>query len=65
MPTEVTGTTIDEMLDLMAKQINEVLNWTKAEGFAEAYRSAGGHARGLFQTAVFNLAARAERLRKG
>jgi ParB-like nuclease domain len=59
------GSTIDEMLELMAKQINEVLTWTKADGFAEAYRTAGGHARGLFQTAVFNLAARAERLRKG
>jgi ParB-like chromosome segregation protein Spo0J len=65
VPTEVTGATIDEMLDLMAKQIMEVLTWTKADGFADAYRSAGGHARGLFQTAVFNLAARAERLRKG
>jgi hypothetical protein len=65
VPTEVTGSTIDEMLELMAKQINEVLTWTKADGFADAYRSAGGHARGLFQTAVFNLAARAERLRKG
>lgn len=65
VPTEATGATIDEMLELMAKQINEVLTWTKADGFAEAYRSAGGHSRGLFQTAVFNLAARAERLRKG
>jgi ParB-like chromosome segregation protein Spo0J len=64
-PTEVTGSTIDELLEVMAKQINEVHTWTKAEGFADAYRSAGGHARGLFQTAVFNLAARAERLRKG
>lgn len=65
VPVEPDASTIDEMLDLMAKQINEVLTWTKAEGFADAYRTAGGHARGLFQTAVFNLAARAERLRKG
>lgn len=64
-PVDTAGSTIDEMLELMAKQINEVLTWTKAEGFADAYRTAGGHARGLFQTAVFNLAARAERLRKG
>jgi ParB-like chromosome segregation protein Spo0J len=65
VPTAVTGSTIDELLEVMARQINEVLTWTKADGFADAYRSATGHARGLFQTAVFNLAARAERLRKG
>jgi ParB-like chromosome segregation protein Spo0J len=65
VPVDVTGSTIDEMLELMAKQVNEVITWTKAEGFVEAYRSAGANARGLFQTAVFNLAARAERLRKG
>jgi hypothetical protein len=53
------------MLELMAKQVNEVVTWTKAEGFTEAYRSAGANSRGLFQAAVFNLAARAERLRKG
>jgi ParB-like chromosome segregation protein Spo0J len=64
-PTEVTGSTIDEMLELMAKQVNEVVTWTKVDGFTEAYRSASANARGLFQAAVFNLAARAERLRKG
>lgn len=62
---DTDGSTIEEMLELMAKQINEVLTWTKADGFSDAYRTASGHARGLFQTAVFNLAARAERLRKG
>ena len=65
VPVQADGSTIDEMLELMAKQVNEVVTWTKAEGFTEAYRVASANARGLFQAAVFNLAARAERLRKG
>ena len=56
--------TIDEMLALMAKQIMEVITWTQAEGFVDAYRTASGNARGLFQTAVIKLAARADQLRK-
>ena len=48
----------------MAKQIMEVITWTQAEGFTEAYRTASGNARGLFQTAVIKLAARADQLRK-
>ena len=60
-----TAPPIDEMLELMAKQVMEVVTWTQAEGFIEAYRSASANARGLFQAAVFNLAARAEQLRKG
>ncbi len=59
------GSNIDEMLEVMARQVNEVVTWTKAEGFNEAYRSASNNARGLFQAAVFSLASRAERLRKG
>jgi ParB-like chromosome segregation protein Spo0J len=65
VPVDADGSTIDEMLELMAKQVNEVVTWTKAEGFTDAYRAASANARGLFQAAVFNLAARAERLRKG
>lgn len=64
-PVDHSGATVDEMLELMARQVNEVVTWTKAEGFTEAYRTASANARGLFQAAVFNLAARAERLRKG
>jgi hypothetical protein len=64
-PVETTTGTIDEMLELMAKQVNQILKWTQAEGFSEAYRAATANARGLFQAAVFNLVARAERLRKG
>src|SRR5262249_6029611 len=54
-PEEPAGASIDEMLEMMAKQVNQVLTWTKAEGFADAYRTAGANARGLFQTAALNL----------
>jgi ParB-like chromosome segregation protein Spo0J len=64
-PAEASASTIDEMLEVMARQVTEVFTWTKAEGFTDAYRTASANARGLFQAAVFNLAARAERLRKG
>jgi ParB-like chromosome segregation protein Spo0J len=60
-----TASTIDEMLELMAKQVNQILKWTHAEGFAEAYRSASANARGLFQTAALNLYKRAGQLRQG
>ncbi len=65
VPTQATGATIDEMLELMAKQVSEVITWSKAEGFADAYRSAGGNARGLFQAAALNLYRRAGELRQG
>ena len=57
--------TIDEMLGLMTNQIMDVISWTKAEGFTDAYNTAGANARGLFDTAVIRLAARAGQLRKG
>jgi hypothetical protein len=63
-PVPPTAPTIDEMLSLMAKQVMEVIAWTQAEGFNEAYRSASGNARGVFQAAVIKLAARADQLRK-
>ena len=64
VPVDADGSTIDEMLELMAKQIMQVVTWTKAEGFLDAYRTASANARGLFQAAVFNLAARAEHCRR-
>jgi len=64
-PIEPAAPTIDEMLTLMTNQIMDVINWTKAEGFHEAYKTAGANARGLFDTAVIRLAARAGQLRKG
>jgi hypothetical protein len=63
-PVPSAAPTIDEMLSLMSKQVMEVISWTQAEGFTEAYRSAGANARGLFQAAVIKLAARADQLRK-
>ena len=36
-PVPSAAPTIDEMLALMAKQIMEVITWTQAEGFTEAY----------------------------
>ena len=64
-PVAVAAPTIDEMLAMMSRQVMEVVAWTQAEGFTEAYRSAGGNSRGLFQTAVIRLAARGDQLRKG
>ena len=64
-PVPAAAPTIDEMLQLMAKQVMEVITWTQAEGFTEAYRTAGGNARGLFQAAVIKLAARAGRSHRG
>jgi hypothetical protein len=43
----------------------ELVAWTHSEGFGEAYATASGHARGLFQSAVIKLAARGDQLRKG
>jgi hypothetical protein len=64
-PTEINSATIDEMLDLMTKQIMQVITWTQAEGFLDAYKNASPNARGLFHTAAIKLAARADQLRRG
>jgi hypothetical protein len=63
-PIDVPAPTIDELLELMARQIMQVVTWTQADGFLESYRTAGGNARGLFQSAVFKLSARANQLFK-
>lgn len=55
--------TIDEMLALMARQVQEVIQWTLADGFPEGYQSASPSARDLFQQVALQLAARAEQLR--
>jgi ParB/Sulfiredoxin domain len=60
----VSVSTINEMLEMMARQIMEVVNWTQAEGFTEAYRKASANSRGLFQSASIKLAARADQLRR-
>jgi ParB-like chromosome segregation protein Spo0J len=63
-PIAPSAPTIDEMLQLMARQVIEVVGWTNAEGFVDGYRVASANARGLFQSAVIKLAARADQLRK-
>lgn len=63
-PGDTEAPTMDEMLKMMARQIMEVVNWTNAEGFTDAYRAASANARGLFQSAAIKLAARADQLRK-
>jgi hypothetical protein len=63
-PIEVEAPTIDELLDVMAKQIVDVVGWTQAEGFVDSYRSASSNARGVFHAAVIKLAARADQLRR-
>jgi hypothetical protein len=63
-PIPPSAPTIDEMLALMTRQIIEVVHWTNADGFVEAYRTARANNRGLFQTAAIKLAARADQLRK-
>ncbi len=63
-PVAAAAPTIDEMLELMARQLMDMINWTHADGFLEAYRGAAANSRGLFQTAVIKLAARADQLRK-
>ncbi len=63
-PAPSAAPTIDEMLNLMANQIMEVITWTQAEGFTEAYRNASSNARGLFYSAAIKLAARVDQMRK-
>jgi hypothetical protein len=63
-PAPPSAPTIDEMLALMTRHVMEVVGWTQADGFSDAYRTAGANARGLFQTAIIKLAARADQLRK-
>ncbi|MDX2039530.1 MAG: ParB N-terminal domain-containing protein [Isosphaeraceae bacterium] len=63
-PAHEDAPSIEEMLALMTKQILEVINWSNAEGFTDAYKSASANGRGLFHTACIKLAARADQLRK-
>jgi hypothetical protein len=52
------------LLELMSRQIMQVITWTQAEGFLDSYRAASPNARGLFHAAVIKLAARADQLRR-
>jgi ParB-like chromosome segregation protein Spo0J len=64
-PVPVAAPTIDEMLGLMTRQVMEIVSWTNADGFYDGYRGASANSRGLFQTSIIKLAARADQLRKG
>jgi hypothetical protein len=48
----------------VAKEINEMVERTLAEGFVDMHSEAGPRARGLFHAAVIRLAARTDQLRK-
>jgi ParB-like chromosome segregation protein Spo0J len=61
-PVEPSSSSIDEMLEMMSKQVMQVIRWTQAEGFVEAFRHASANARGLFLTAALKLGARADQL---
>jgi ParB-like chromosome segregation protein Spo0J len=63
-PIDPATAPIDELLELMSKQIMQVVTWTQTDGFLDAYHGAGPNARGVFQAAVLKLAARAGDLRK-
>jgi ParB-like nuclease domain len=65
LSADIGAATIDEMLQLMTEQIMQVITWTQAEGFLDAYRNASPNARGVFHTAAIKLAARADQLRRG
>jgi hypothetical protein len=63
-PIDVAAPTIEELLDVMSKQIMQVVTWTQAEGFLDSYRAASSNARGVFHAAVIKLAARADQMRR-
>jgi hypothetical protein len=63
-PISVSAPSIDELLELMSRQIMQVITWTQADGFVDSYRSASPNARGVFHAAVIKLAARADQLRR-
>jgi hypothetical protein len=61
-PVDPAAPTIDEMLALMARQVDEVVGWARAEGFADAYRSASQSARSRFRRSTLELASVADGL---
>ncbi len=63
-PVAVEAPSIDELLDVMARQVAEVVSWTQVDGFVENYKAAAANARGVFHAAVIKLAARADQLRR-
>ncbi|RUL88576.1 ParB/RepB/Spo0J family partition protein [Tautonia sociabilis] len=64
-PVSVSTPTIDEMLELMARQVMELVCWIEGDDFPPAYASAGDQPRQRFQVAVRTLAETADRLERG
>ncbi len=61
-PPTPAAPTIEEMVDLMARQINEVIAWTQTDGFDAAYFQADQSVRRQFHRAVHELSRVADRL---
>jgi hypothetical protein len=64
-PVPVSTPTIDEMLELMARQVMELVCWIEGDDFSPAYAVAGDQARQRFRVAVRTLAETADRLDRG
>ncbi len=63
-PVAVSAPTIDEMLGMMTDQIENLIDWTNSEGFAEAYRSSDSNVRSLFENAALRLGGCIHQLRR-
>lgn len=64
-PVPVATPTIDEMLELMTRQVMEVVCWVEGDDFATAFSAAGPHARQRFHVAVQALVDASARLDEG
>ncbi|QDV36564.1 ParB/RepB/Spo0J family partition protein [Tautonia plasticadhaerens] len=64
-PVPVATPTIDEMLELMARQVMELVCWIEGDDFSPAYAVAGDQARQRFRVAVRTLAEAVETLDQG
>ncbi|WP_337174417.1 ParB/RepB/Spo0J family partition protein [Paludisphaera sp.] len=62
-PIAVDAPSIDELLEVMAAQVAEIVSWTESEGFNETYAQASARARDAFHAAVAQLVTRADELR--
>ena len=61
-PINVEMPTIDEMLEMMARQVVEVASWVEGDDFDRAYADASPQSKQRFQTAVRMLSTVSERL---
>lgn len=61
-PVSVAAPTINEMLDVMTRQIMELVSWIEAEGFSDAFPTASRHSRSMFLAAAQGLNERIDAL---